>query len=122
MNSVQIETLLNLGIWREEDVAPRRREQGQVLDKTHARWWVFYEVGSGERGGCGRRDQLQTSSSSTELAIPVELGQLLFLDDDVVQTTLITGCSRRARRAVGIPTRSGFKEHHSMAELPPGSL
>ena len=37
MNSVQIEALLDLGIWRQEYVTPRRREQGQVKYEAHAR-------------------------------------------------------------------------------------
>jgi len=42
VNSVQIETLLDLGIRCEEYVTPRCREQSQVLNEAHARLMILW--------------------------------------------------------------------------------
>ena len=109
-------------------MTPRRREQSKVLNKAHVRLVVLWgkqlyraSVAAAAVAISSETDNLPLLPfpSSTELAIPVELGQLLFLDAHVIQTTLITGCPRRAHRIVRVPACFGFKEHHSMAELCP---
>ena len=110
-------------------MAPRRREQGQVLYEAHARQWLRGEALSSECGGCGRRDhsELQpppppgpsslsqsnsvnsyfsTTMSFKRLSIPVALFALVVLSEPPL--ALASRNTTQWRNIVQDPSSSDF--------------